>query len=88
MNSYRDYRAGFRREHTVGAEKGSGTHGAPWPACCLVPFAVEAVLSALESRWDAFGASAGSAVLCVCRQSCVVPTSLVQAPCAPPPTCA
>ncbi|KAL4452264.1 hypothetical protein ABPG75_007926 [Micractinium tetrahymenae] len=27
MNSYRDYRAGFRREHTVGAEKGSGTHG-------------------------------------------------------------
>ncbi|PSC72199.1 zinc finger CCCH domain-containing 1 [Micractinium conductrix] len=27
MNQYRDYRAGFRREHTVGAEKGAGTHG-------------------------------------------------------------
>jgi hypothetical protein len=27
MNNYRDFRAGFRREHTVGAEKGSGAHG-------------------------------------------------------------
>lgn len=28
MNSYVDYKAGFRREgHTVGAEKGSGSHG-------------------------------------------------------------
>ena len=27
MNNYKDFRAGFRREHTVGAEKGSGTHG-------------------------------------------------------------
>lgn len=27
MNSYKDFRAGFRREHTVGAEKGSGSHG-------------------------------------------------------------
>ena len=25
--AYTDYRAGFRREHTVGAEKGSGAHG-------------------------------------------------------------
>ncbi|KAK9837162.1 hypothetical protein WJX81_007360 [Elliptochloris bilobata] len=27
MNNYIDYTSGFRREHTVGAEKGSGTHG-------------------------------------------------------------
>lgn len=27
MNNYRDFRAGFRREHTVGSEKGAGTHG-------------------------------------------------------------
>jgi RING finger protein 113A len=28
MNAYVDYKAGFRREgHTVGAEKGSGSHG-------------------------------------------------------------
>jgi RING finger protein 113A len=27
MNNYKDFRAGFRREHTVGAEKGSGSHG-------------------------------------------------------------
>jgi RING finger protein 113A len=27
MNSYVDYRAGFRREHTVGSEKGTGSHG-------------------------------------------------------------
>ncbi len=27
MNNYIDYRAGFRREHTVGAEKGAGAHG-------------------------------------------------------------
>ena len=27
MNNYKDYRAGFRREHTVGAEKGTGSHG-------------------------------------------------------------
>lgn len=27
MNSYVDYRAGFRREHTIGAEKGTGSHG-------------------------------------------------------------
>ncbi|KAI7835984.1 hypothetical protein COHA_010128 [Chlorella ohadii] len=27
MNAYKDYRAGFRREHTIGAEKGSGAHG-------------------------------------------------------------
>lgn len=27
MNSYVDYRAGFRREHTVGSEKGTGAHG-------------------------------------------------------------
>ena len=27
MNNYVDYRAGFRREHTIGAEKGSGAHG-------------------------------------------------------------
>jgi hypothetical protein len=28
MNAYTDYKAGFRREgHTVGAEKGSGSHG-------------------------------------------------------------
>ena len=27
MNNYIDHRKGFRREHTIGAEKGSGTHG-------------------------------------------------------------
>ncbi|GIL70458.1 hypothetical protein Vretimale_3609 [Volvox reticuliferus] len=27
MNSYIDYRKGFRREHTVAAEKGTGAHG-------------------------------------------------------------
>ncbi|KAG2486209.1 hypothetical protein HYH03_015171 [Edaphochlamys debaryana] len=27
MNSYIDYRKGFRREHNVGAEKGTGSHG-------------------------------------------------------------
>ncbi|KAK9806809.1 hypothetical protein WJX72_003538 [[Myrmecia] bisecta] len=27
MNNYVDYRKGFRREHTIGAEKGSGAHG-------------------------------------------------------------
>lgn len=27
LNSYRDYRAGFRREQTIGAEKGAGAHG-------------------------------------------------------------
>ncbi|KAL6780536.1 hypothetical protein ACKKBF_B12705 [Auxenochlorella protothecoides x Auxenochlorella symbiontica] len=27
MNNYRDYRAGFRREQTIGAEKGGGAHG-------------------------------------------------------------
>jgi hypothetical protein len=27
MAGYVDYRAGFRREHTVGAEKGGGAHG-------------------------------------------------------------
>lgn len=27
MNNYIDYRAGFRREHTIGAEKGTGSHG-------------------------------------------------------------
>jgi RING finger protein 113A len=27
MNDYIDYRQGFRREHTIGNEKGSGTHG-------------------------------------------------------------
>jgi RING finger protein 113A len=27
MRNYVDYRAGFRREHTVGAEKGGGSHG-------------------------------------------------------------
>ena len=27
LNNYRDYTAGFRREHTWGAEKGAGTHG-------------------------------------------------------------
>lgn len=26
-NNYIDYRQGFRREHTIGNEKGSGTHG-------------------------------------------------------------
>ena len=27
MNNYTDHRKGFRREHTIGAEKGSGIHG-------------------------------------------------------------
>lgn len=27
MNNYRDYRAGFRRENTIAAEKGGGAHG-------------------------------------------------------------
>lgn len=27
LNNYIDHRKGFRREHTIGAEKGSGTHG-------------------------------------------------------------
>jgi len=27
MNNYRDYRAGFRRESTIAAEKGTGSHG-------------------------------------------------------------
>lgn len=27
MNAYTDFRAGFRREHTIGAEKGTGAHG-------------------------------------------------------------
>ena len=27
LNNYKDYRAGFRREHTIGAEKGGGSHG-------------------------------------------------------------
>lgn len=27
MNSYIDYKAGFRREHTIGGEKGRGAHG-------------------------------------------------------------
>ena len=26
-NNYIDYRQGFRREHTIGNEKGTGTHG-------------------------------------------------------------
>ena len=27
MNNYIDHRKGFRREHTIGAEKGTGSHG-------------------------------------------------------------
>ena len=27
MNNYTDHRKGFRREHTIGAEKGGGSHG-------------------------------------------------------------
>lgn len=27
MNNYTDYKKGFRREHTIGAEKGGGQHG-------------------------------------------------------------
>lgn len=27
LNAYKDYRAGFRRENTIGAEKGGGAHG-------------------------------------------------------------
>ena len=27
MNSYTDYKQGFRREHTIGSEKGGGAHG-------------------------------------------------------------
>ena len=27
MNNYVDYRAGFRREHTIASEKGGGAHG-------------------------------------------------------------
>ena len=27
MNNYVDHKKGFRREHTIGAEKGSGMHG-------------------------------------------------------------
>ena len=27
MNNYIDYKKGFRRENTIGAEKGSGSHG-------------------------------------------------------------
>lgn len=27
MNNYIDYKKGFRRENTIGAEKGSGAHG-------------------------------------------------------------
>ena len=27
MNNYVDYTKGFRREHTIGSEKGTGTHG-------------------------------------------------------------
>jgi RING finger protein 113A len=27
LNAYVDYKAGFRREHNVGAEKGTGAHG-------------------------------------------------------------
>ena len=27
MNSYTDYRKGFRREHTIASEKGGGAHG-------------------------------------------------------------
>lgn len=27
LNSYTDYKQGFRREHTIGSEKGGGAHG-------------------------------------------------------------
>lgn len=39
MNNYVDYNKGFRREHTIGSEKGSGTETVftlPAHLCCML----------------------------------------------------
>ncbi len=46
-NNYIDYRQGFRREHTIGNEKGTGTHG-PLRASTNVRMSVRCVFVQLS----------------------------------------